>query len=70
MALITPFLLVLTLALLCIVCIGVLSDQIGLLLRHYAPNFGFDGSLFLFWGLSVWTAFTVGFMAMYVILTY
>ena len=66
---IMPFFLILVAALFCIICMGTLSDQIGLLMRHHAPNFGYDGTIFLFWSLSVWTAFTAGLMVMYVMLT-
>jgi hypothetical protein len=47
---------------------GLLADSITALVRRYVPRFSFDGEIYLFWGILVLTAFTLGLMAMYLAL--
>jgi hypothetical protein len=47
---------------------GLLADSITALMRRYVPRFSFDGEMYLFWGIMVLTAFTLGLMVMYLAL--
>jgi hypothetical protein len=56
------------LAILALVCGGLFSERITMVVRRRAPRFYFEGQVLLFWGLLVIAAFALGLAVMYIFL--